>query len=181
MFLRYLGMGVISVGLSFLTVNTIATAFVDLPEAWKEDKAYNAEHEDEKIPVHKTIIKAAKRRVEKIKKNPKEMVFEPLKGAGLAVFGFCVGHSTGIKQGIEYGVANGLRKFERIIVDHVPEQYRSVVKGMLDKGIKRTNIYKNVRHGMFKDKVDVIDYNWEKAYTDFYGTQEDKELEVSCE
>jgi hypothetical protein len=181
MFLRYLGLSVVSIAGGLLVEQVIATALCELPEAFKEDKAYNAMYEkDAKIPVHKTILKAAKRRVEKIKKNPVEEIVMPLKNGAIVCLGMCIGHSIGIRQGIEYGVENGIRKFESIIVDHVPEQYKSVVRGMLDKNIKRSNIYKNVRHGMFKDKVDVIDYNWEKSYTDFYGTPEDKELEVSC-
>ena len=175
MFLRYVGLSIMSIGVSFVGVNILATAMVDLPEAIKEDKAST-----EKVPIHKSIIKAAKRRVEKIKKNPKEMFLGPLKQAVLMITGFCVGHSAGIDQGIRYAVRATLNKFDTAIVDHVPEQYRAVVKAMLDKGIKRTNIYHEVKHGMFKDKTYDIDYNWEKAYTDFYGTQEDKELEVSC-
>ena len=174
MFLRYLGLSIMAVGVSFVGTQAFCAAVVDLPEIRRENK--EAEIEE---PIHKSIVKAAKRRVKKIIDNPKDQIIEPLTYSLTVAFGCCLGHSTGIRQGIEQGVENGLRKFEKIITEHVPEAYKPVVQGMLDKKIKRSNIYKNVRHGMFKDKVDVIDYNWEKAYEDFYGTPEDKELEVS--
>lgn len=171
---RYLGVGLTAAAMTFVTAQVLTVAFKDLPQVRKEEKMLKDMSSPEK-PFKpnwvKSIKKAVKRRVEAIMNNPRMEVIVPMKVLGFCLVYFFLGHNIGYNQGLFDGARrigdNIFSFFEQV----TPDQFKPVVRAVLDKGIKKTTFFKNINHGFFKDYTDTCSMNWEKLWSMKYAEE----------
>lgn len=171
---RYLGIGVMAAAGAFLTTQVLMVAFHDLPQVRKEEKALKDMSSPEKPfkpKWHKSIIKAVKRRVNAILVNPRVEVFIPLKVLGFCMVYFFVGHEIGYSQGLWAGANRTLDNVLGFLNQVVPEQFKPVVRAVLDKGIKKSTFFKNTDRGFFKTTEYRAGIGWEELWKTRYAEE----------
>ena len=165
---RYIGVGLTVAAMSFIGAQVLTVAFKDLPQVRKEEKMLK-DMSSPKDPFKpnwlKSIKKAVKRRVEAIINNPRMEVIVPMKVLGFCLAYFCLGHNIGYNQGLFDGARRIGDNIFTFMEQVTPDQFKPLVRAVLDKGIKKTTFFKNINHGFFKDYTDTCAMNWEKLWS----------------
>ncbi len=171
---RYIGISLMTIGMTVVGAELLTVAFKDLPEVRKKEKALKDMSSPEK-PYKpnwfKSIKKAVKNRIQAIMEHPKEEIIIPVKVLGACLVYFCYGHSIGFKQGLWAGANRALDNVLDFFEGVVPESFKPMVKSILDKGIKKTKVFKQVEHGFFKDESHTISIGWEEIWKNRYSEE----------
>ena len=171
---RYIGISLMTIGMTVVGAELLTVAFKDLPEVRKKEKALKDMSSPEK-PYKpnwfKSIKKAVKNRIEAIMEHPKEEIIIPVKVLGACLIYFCYGHSIGIRQGLWDGANEAVDNILNFCSSVVPESFKPMVKSTLDKGIKKTKVFENVERGFFKDHKDTISISWEDIWKNRYSEE----------
>lgn len=169
---RYIGFGLLAATTTFVISEVMTVAFKDLPEVKKMMMCEKPDETTSKVKKELRAIKlAVKKRVRAIKSNPRTEVIVPMKVMFWGCAYFCLGHNIGYNAGLFEGakkVGNSMLSF---LEEVTPEQFKPLVRAVLDKGINKSVFFKNVQHGFFKDTVDSCSLSWDKLWASKYAEE----------
>lgn len=144
-------------------------AFDDLPKVRNVDRIADEkiEHDTGETPRKRSILKqivaAARMRVEKIHKvGVFNYFFDRCVLWGAMFWSAGYGLINGYKQGYSDGVFEGPTALLQDIRTYAPQEFKAVIKKMIDSGIEKTRTGSVIYNGFFRDRQEGAELNWQK-------------------